>query len=161
MAQSIPAYRRCTICGQTKQLNNVCFPTRKLKTAPPFRRECKECYNENKRNNPMFWAHKMLSRARRRTLDKGLDACTLTHQDIWDVWPEDFKCPVLGINLVHGGENSHNSPSLERINNNKGYTKENILIISARANAIKNDGTWQEILKVAQFYQQLEENNNG
>jgi hypothetical protein len=109
----------------------------------------------------MFWAHKMLSRARRRTLDKGLDACTLTHQDIWDVWPEDFKCPVLGINLVHGGENSHNSPSLERINNNKGYTKENILIISARANAIKNDGTWQEIFKVAQFYQQLEENNNG
>jgi hypothetical protein len=83
------------------------------------------------------------------------------HQDIWDVWPEDFKCPVLGINLVHGGENSHNSPSLERINNHKGYTKENILIISARANAIKNDGTWQEILKVAQFYQQLEENNNG
>jgi hypothetical protein len=50
---------------------------------------------------------------------------------------------------------------LNALNNNKGYTKENILIISARANAIKNDGTWQEILKVAQFYQQLEENNNG
>jgi len=153
--------RRCTICQQIKQLNSTCFPKRKLKNAPNFRRECRECYNENKRNNPMFWAHKILSGARRRSLDRGWPPCTLKAQDIWDVWPEDFKCPVLGINLVHGVESSHNSPSLERIDNNKGYVKGNILIISSRANTMKSDGTWQEIMAVAKFYKQLEENNNG
>jgi hypothetical protein len=103
----------------------------------------------------------MLSGARRRTLDRGWPPCTLKAQDIWDVWPEDFKCPVLGIELMHGYENRYNSPTLERIDNNKGYVIGNILIVSHRANCIKSDGTWQEIMAVAEFYKQLEEKDNG
>ena len=153
--------RKCPICKETKELNSANFPNRKLKKAPPFRWECRSCYNENKRNKPSYWAHKMLSGARRRTLDRGWTPCNLTPQDIWDVWPEDFKCPVLGIELVHGYEDRYNSPTLERIDNNKGYVIRNILIVSHRANCIKNDGTWQEIMAVAEFYKQLEEKNNG
>ena len=109
----------------------------------------------------MYWAHKMLSGARRRSLDRGWPPCTLKAQDIWDVWPEDFKCPVLGIELVHGHEDKHNSPTLERIDNDNFYVRGNILIVSHRANCIKNDGTWQEIMAVAEFYKHLEEKDNG
>jgi hypothetical protein len=153
--------RQCKICKQTKELNSENFPNRPLKKAPPFRWECRSCYNENKRNMPLYWAHKMLSGARRRSLDRGWPPCTLTAQDIWDVWPVDFKCPVLGIKLVHGHEDRYNSPTLERINNDELYIKGNILIVSSRANCIKNDGTWQEIMQVAKFYKQLEESKNA
>ena len=36
--------------------------------------------------------------------------------------------------MVHGHENKFNSPTLERIDNNKRYLKENILVVSHRAN---------------------------
>ena len=103
----------------------------------------------------------MLSGARRRTLDRGWPPCTLKAQDIWDIWPKDFKCLVLGIKLVHGHTDKHSSPTLDRIDNNKRYVIGNILIVSHRANCIKSDGTWQEIMAVAEFYKQLEEKNNG
>jgi len=50
---------------------------------------------------------------------------------------------------------------MERIDNNKGYVIGNILVVSHRANCIKSDGTWQEIMAVAEFYKQLEEKDNG
>ena len=37
--------------------------------------------------------------------------------------------------------------------------KENILVVSHRANCIKNDGTWQEIIQVGKFYKNLEKKN--
>ena len=62
---------------------------------------------------------------------------------------------------MHGHKDKHNSPTLERIDNSKGYVIGNILVVSHRANCIKNDGTWQEIMAVAEFYKQLEEKDNG
>lgn len=57
------------------------------------------------------------------------------------------KCPILGIDIVpfSGGDNS---PSVDRINSNKGYTKDNIAIISNRANRIKNNSTKEELLLI-------------
>jgi len=52
-------------------------------------------------------------------------------------------CPVLGIlfefNNTHCTKDS--SPSIDRIDNTRGYTKDNIRIISFRANKIKSDHT--------------------
>ena len=154
------AYRKCSICKESKELSFENFPKRKLKNAPPFRRECKDCYNENKRNNPLYWAHRMLSGARRRALIKNIEF-NLDAQDIWDAWPQDLKCPILKIELITGRVDLYNSPSLDRIDNNKGYVKGNVIIVCFRANCIKNDGTWQEIMEIGEFYKQLEENKNG
>jgi hypothetical protein len=68
----------------------------------------------------------------------------LDHSDI--VIP-DF-CPVLGIplSLNNNGAGYHsNSPSLDRIDNSKGYVKGNVRVISARANLLKNDATIEEL----------------
>ena len=63
-------------------------------------------------------------------------------------------CPILGIPLIPGGR-TKNSPTLDRIDNSKGYTKDNVIVISNLANTIKNHATPDEIIKVGKFYRNL------
>jgi hypothetical protein len=62
-------------------------------------------------------------------------------------------CPVLGtiISLNESKPNSPSSPSLDRLDNNKGYTKDNIRVISNRANHVKNDATIEELELVLKY----------
>lgn len=67
-------------------------------------------------------------------------------------------CPVLGVELdvsIPENRNSRtpreNAPSLDRINQSGGYTKDNILVVSFKANAIRRDGTPEEHYKIAKF----------
>lgn len=65
---------------------------------------------------------------------------------------EDIKwndvCPVLHIPIVldnHGiGRQAPTSPSLDKIENDKGYVKGNVRIVSNRANMLKSDMTREE-----------------
>lgn len=55
-------------------------------------------------------------------------------------------CPVLGIPLFPGkGKLGDNSPSLDRIDNAKGYIPGNIRVISYKANRAKGNLTKEEI----------------
>jgi hypothetical protein len=60
-------------------------------------------------------------------------------------------CPVLGIPIVIGGECKDNSPSLDRVDNSKGYTRENVAVISWRANSLKKDGSAEEHERIANW----------
>lgn len=64
-------------------------------------------------------------------------------------------CPVLGIPIDYSfgkGVRSDNSPSIDQIFPAKGYYPENCIVISWRANRIKNDGTPEEHRKIAEYY---------
>jgi hypothetical protein len=56
---------------------------------------------------------------------------------------EDIKipevCPVFKTQLIYGSKNRYNCPSIDRINNDRGYIKGNVAIISRRANEVKSD----------------------
>ena len=64
-------------------------------------------------------------------------------------------CPILGIPLDTHAESGTGSghdwklnpyrPSVDRIDSNKGYIKENIEVVSWRANSLKKDATLEEI----------------
>jgi len=68
------------------------------------------------------------------------------------------KCPVLGID-IHPNINKRmqdNSPSIDRIDSTKGYTKDNIVVVSWRANRIKSNATIIELQQISNFYQGLQ-----
>jgi hypothetical protein len=61
-------------------------------------------------------------------------------------------CPVLGIKLKKGiGKPTDNSASLDKIIPSKGYVRDNIRVISFRANSIKRDATVEELQKVLKY----------
>jgi hypothetical protein len=100
------------------------------------------------KNNP---TKTMVTSARRTAKLKGLPF-DLTDSDI--TIPE--FCPVLGLLLEKGKVvRSDNSPSLDRIIPSNGYVKGNVLVISMRANRIKNDASIDELRAIADFYSQL------
>jgi len=101
-------------------------------------------------NNPQG---AILKRVRQRAKNAGLEF-TLTREDI--IIPE--ICPVLGIPLTMYNEDgaNPNSPSVDRIDNSKGYTKDNIRIISWRANTLKRDATAEEMEKVLKYMKEYE-----
>ena len=93
-------------------------------------------------------ASDMLKHAKYRAKKKNLEF-NLTIKDI--VIPD--ICPVLGIPIKPYG--FHNSPSIDRIDNTKGYTKDNIIIVSFRANEYKGAATIQDLRKIVEFYENL------
>lgn len=71
----------------------------------------------------------------------------------FDLELEDLQvpvvCPVFGTNLVRGvGKRTEDSPSLDRIDNTKGYTKDNVWIISYKANEMKNRFSLDDLEKL-------------
>lgn len=61
-------------------------------------------------------------------------------------------CPVLGIPIARGHRNYHdNSPTIDQWIPGKGYTKENIIIMSFRANRLKNNASIDELEKLIYF----------
>lgn len=97
-----------------------------------------------------FFAKRMLRAAKYRASQKNLEF-TLVLEDIHipDI------CPVLDIPLDFsrkgstGGRDS--SPSLDKFDPSKGYVKDNIRVISWRANVLKNNGTVEEFEKVIRY----------
>lgn len=104
--------------------------------------------------DPRIKGRLLVKKAAMRAKQKGIEH-SITAEDI--VWPT--HCSVLGIELDYGaGDGSKkgprpNSPSLDRWNNEIGYTPKNTVVISWRANSLKGNGTWQELYQVAYYAQ--------
>jgi hypothetical protein len=57
-------------------------------------------------------------------------------------------CPILEIEIIPGDKDNYlQSPSLDRLDNSKGYTKDNVRVISSLANTMKNCATKEQLLK--------------
>ena len=83
----------------------------------------------------------------------------------FDLKPEDIKipdvCPVFGVPFSRERVSAKNyfaqsmAPSIDRVDSSKGYTPDNIVIVSCRANSIKSNATAEELMAVAVFYNSL------
>lgn len=97
--------------------------------------------------------HSLIYNARQRARKKEI-AFNLTVNDI----TVPAKCPALGMELKVGQRYCNsNSPTIDRIDNTKGYIKGNIIVVSHKANTIKNNATLEELNKVAEFYKKLQD----
>jgi hypothetical protein len=89
---------------------------------------------------------RMLSGAKQRAKAKGL-TFDLTLEDIHI----PIYCPILGMPLYTSELDTDCSPSIDRIDNSGGYTKDNIQIISTRANRIKSDSSIEELQRMLNY----------
>lgn len=92
---------------------------------------------------------KMLSHAKHRAKRNQLPFDI----DINDIVIPD-RCPVLGIEISFSVGIDHR-PSIDRVKNDLGYVKGNIIIVSWRANRLKNDASPSELKMLAEFYGRL------
>lgn len=127
--------RECTSCGALFK------KTSKTVTL------CNHC--NSKRVKGESPAVRMYRRAKGRAAEKGLEF-TIQKEDV--VIPD--TCSILGIALkAHSGRSGgeKNSPALDRIDNSKGYTKENIQVISHLANVMKASASPEELIVFANW----------
>lgn len=98
-------------------------------------------YKEFNREKIIWNATKQ--RAIKLNLDFDLELSDIVIPDI---------CPVLGIPLYFtSGKRTDNTPSIDKIDNTKGYIKSNICIISWRANYMKKDYSLEDFQKIINY----------
>lgn len=114
--------KQCSICGKLKLQNEFHFKT--SKSTIERRAQCKKCNSKisNDNRKRLYYEWFMIYSAKHRALKKGLE---------FNLVPEDIVipnvCPLIGIPIVKGEGKIHSgSPSLDRIDNTKGYTKDNV-----------------------------------
>jgi hypothetical protein len=160
--------QECITCRQWKPLD--CFPRRGSKR----RLVCKTCTNarcrewrnrhlddqrakaSRRRKNARqqlrqtdyirLWAIGAREAAQARAKVKG-QRVEITLQDVVELAQKSVACPLLKTLLDYSRacKNAANIPSLDRIDPHGGYTKENVWIISWKANTIKNDASLVEL----------------
>jgi hypothetical protein len=100
---------------------------------------------------PLIWAAARRAKRKNIPFDIRLD----------DLLPLPTHCPVLGLKLQYGPGRGRKlyengcAASLDRIHNERGYVKGNVIVISLRANLLKGQATLDELQKIAAFYGRL------
>lgn len=93
-----------------------------------------------RKNNPVkYTTMQMLASSKKRAKSLGMDH-DLDRLFLESIAPK--KCPVFGFDLKYGGgSRSNESSALDRIDSTKGYTKDNVQIISFLANLMKSSAS--------------------
>ena len=140
-------YKKCRLCRDLLPFNR--FGKNKYKEFG-IENWCRECrkpiskgyYNKWIRDNAEM---RMFISARNRSKKDNVPFSI----DVLDIIIPEY-CPVLGIKLDRdGGKCNDSTPSLDKLIPSLGYTKDNISVISWRANWIKQNSTLEEVEKLA------------
>lgn len=95
----------------------------------------------------------LLNELRRNAKKRGAEF-SLTKEDLL---PIPTHCPVLGIelNYLAGSGGGPNSASIDRTDPQLGYVPGNVVIMSRRANTLKNDASCEELRKVLEYTEKI------
>jgi len=111
-------------------------------------------YQRNKRLNFDYRLQMLInaSKQRARLNDREHD---INVDDIKAIYPVDGCCPIFGMKLEFNGAGFRDSsPSIDRIDSTKGYTRDNIQIISWKANRIKGAASLQDLEMLVAYLKQ-------
>lgn len=108
---------------------------------PEYKKHIKQLYQNDPRRSMI---HHAKSRSKKLFIEFDLQ-----YQDI--IIPE--ICPILEIPIYVSktGKPCGNSPTLDRVDNALGYTKNNVRVISHRANSLKRDNTLKTLKRLIQY----------
>jgi hypothetical protein len=154
--------RKCSKCGTDKTqvtITKTGYPHRKWVTDGNGGYLCHNCckktiYQERERKfrikrmveaNPrILWAHLCLGNHRYNGFD-----VQLTKQDLAEMALKTDKCTICDVTLAWGYRNGkilRNSPSLDRINNEKEIRIDNVQILCSYCNRTKIQRTMKEFI---------------
>lgn len=156
----------CNSCGQEKPLSAF---NKNRALSDGYKSRCRECdaasFQEKYANpewrahhnhktkqwrvrlkdaNPTrLWASDALANAKMRAKRSGVP-CSINLLDVMGAVVD--TCPLLGLPLIYATGRIHdNSPTLDRKIGDRGYTKDNIGVVSHRANRLKSDASVEEL----------------
>lgn len=139
----------CRECGVALQEGENWYKSDKAQyhyICKPCRNSKSEEWREN--NYARVIVHRVRHRAKKRGIPFDLDAS--------DIRIPNF-CPVLGIEIIPGEEGGQaHSPSLDRIDPDRGYLPQNVQVISHRANTLKSNASSTELSRVADHLEEIE-----
>ncbi len=91
--------------------------------------------------------NRLKASAKKRNIPFDLTQTDILHLDL------PITCPILGIPLKYNrGKQEDDSYSIDRIDSTRGYVSDNIIVVSWRANRLKNNATDIEMKQLAEFY---------
>ena len=129
-----------------KKQNAISCRAYKKRRGRSFFREKEKAYREKNYIKTIFWCRRSIAKSERVEF-------TIKFEDL--VVP--LVCPVLGITLDlsgaprAGGVAADNSPSIDRINPERGYVAGNVAIISWLANRLKSNGSADQHEAIAKY----------
>lgn len=133
---------RCKQCSKTDYEKNREKRRKQMKEYQANNKDKTKVYRQA--NKDAYALNHIKDRAKRKGLEFKLELA--------DIVPPDY-CPILKLKLERsegfGPKNS--SPSVDRIDSTKGYTKDNIQVISNLANRMKTDATPEQLLMFAEW----------
>ena len=119
-----------------------------------YYKEYEKNYRKAKFNDLSYRLQSLLNASRARARNKNREH-TLTKEDLYSLYPADNRCPVFGFELEWNTSGfRETSPSIDRIDSFKGYTKDNVQIISWKANRIKSYATIEDLETVLAYMKQ-------
>jgi hypothetical protein len=102
-------------------------------------------YQKSRRQDFNYRLQMLINASKQRAKNKDRDH-SITVEDIKAIYPSDGCCPIFGMKLEFNNAGfRENSPSIDRIDSTKGYTADNIQIISWKANRIKGYASVEEL----------------
>lgn len=150
----------CSKCGEEKELSEF-YKSKDGKTGiVRLYRQCKKCHNDiisdrrvknyRRTDDFSYLSARMMISAKGRAKLKGLDF------DLTADWIEERiaagSCEVTGIKFDVSQDTRRNKsrnpwmPSLDRIDNTKGYTKDNVQVVVWLYNAAKGEFSREEFM---------------
>jgi hypothetical protein len=94
------------------------------------------------------WLKEALRKARGRGLE-----FELAPEDFWSLPSHCPVFPTIELNYSSAARTAATA-SLERIDNEKGYVRDNVIIVSWKANDLKKNATTRELQALGSFYAQ-------
>ena len=106
----------------------------------------------------------LIVEAKKRAKKQNIDF-NITADYIKTIFPKNNKCPFLNILIkVNDNIQKDNSITIDRIDNNKGYIKDNVLLLSLKANRSKSNSTIEEYERIVNNLENIKinyDNNNN
>lgn len=111
-------------------------------------------YQKERRKDFDYRLQMLLNASKQRAKLNGREH-DINVEDIKAIYPADGCCPIFGLKLEFNGAGFRdNSPSIDRIDSTKGYTRDNIQVISWKANRIKGASSLQDLEMMVAYLKQ-------